>query len=496
MSDDILNSNFVNAYKIDLLDRLAMVGIDSEMIDDDKVNQMILSNFDQSEEVTVFNNVKEIEYSTSLLSLVNMLLFSKRKPIFTGYNTIFDNHTRAENPPGDFLEFLGDSRNLAKKEMHKHQNDPDPVIYNDKDREQKVYKLFGVSYYGAFGQKAFHFFNTLLGPSTTAQGRQLISASILGFEGFLGDNMEFYEFGELVRFLQNIINEETIEDFTLDVNFQITDELIIDRFKSKCTFVFTDTELGYLEGVVANSEGNESLRQKLYFKNNLFQFLAIDEIKHLIAENLDVENFYDVNKPPVEIKDSLDGIFELMRYFVAYPYPYNTKTVHASEMTRNTVLICDTDSNFVYVYRWLCYFCDLLGLDVTKISKSTRASKVSPMTYFMTKYITEVFDILNLNSNVPEDKLHLISMKSEFHLARVILTKNKKSYAALILSKEGNLYNEAKFDVKGIPIKKTSTPKPARIFYSELLEEKMLKAEVIDVQNIYKESCSSKQDSL
>ena len=52
----------------------------------------------------------------------------------------------------------------------------------------------------------------------------------------------------------------------------------------------------------------------------------------------------------------------------------------------------------------------------------------------MTKFIGEVFDILNLNSNVPEDQINLIAMKSEFHLSRVILTKNKKSYAALILS--------------------------------------------------------------
>ena len=146
---EILDSKFVEAYKTDLLNRLALAGIDPSMIDENKLNSMILKNFKDDKEITLLNNVKETTYTSTLLKITNMLLFSNRKPIYTGYNTIFDNHNRCENPPGDFLKFLGDSRNIAKKEMHKHQNDPDPIVYNDKDREQKVYKLFGVSYYGA-----------------------------------------------------------------------------------------------------------------------------------------------------------------------------------------------------------------------------------------------------------------------------------------------------------------------------------------------------------
>ena len=159
-----------------------------------------------------------------------------------------------------------------------------------------------------FGQKSFHFFNPLLGPSTTAQGRQLISASILGFEGFLGDNIEFYEFSELAGFLNHIMNEDVIEDFVLDVPYEITTDMIVERLKSKCTFIFSDTEEEYLNSVIQNAEGLESLMQKLYFKNNLFKFLDIPEIKLMIKENIDAEEFYDVNKPPESIKDALDGI--------------------------------------------------------------------------------------------------------------------------------------------------------------------------------------------
>ena len=80
-----------------------------------------------------------------------------------------------------------------------------------------------------------------------------------------------------------------------------------------------------------------------------------------------------------------------------------------------------------------------------------------------------------------------VRLNTTVHYRRVILTKNEKSYAGIILSKEGNVYDKPKFDVKGIQIKKVSTPKPARIFYSNLLEEKMLKTTDIDILDIYQD---------
>ena len=40
-------------------------------------------------------------------------------------------------------------------------------------------------------------------------------------------------------------------------------------------------------------------------------------------------------------------------------------------------------------------------------------------------------------------------MNIAVHYKRVILTKNKKSYAGVILSKEGVVLEKPKFDVKG-----------------------------------------------
>jgi len=56
------------------------------------------------------------------------------------------------------------------------------------------------------------------------------------------------------------------------------------------------------------------------------------------------------------------------------------------------------------------------------------------------------------------------------------LTKNKKTYSGIVLSKEGQIYENPPLDIKGLQIRKISTPKIAREFFSDILENQILKA--------------------
>lgn len=58
----------------------------------------------------------------------------------------------------------------------------------------------------------------------------------------------------------------------------------------------------------------------------------------------------------------------------------------------------------------------------------------------------------------------------------MVLTKNKKTYSGIVLSKEGKIYEKPALDLKGLQIRKVSTPKIAREFYSNILENDILKA--------------------
>ena len=405
-----MQSEFITEFKDQMLDRLAMAGVDTSVVDPVKFHDYCISKL-KSEDLVIYNNVKQTNYDIDSLKLVDMVMYSKTKPIITGYNTLFHNHNKAENIPGGFLDYLKATRSAAKKQMHHHTNDTDRTLFNAFETKQLIMKLLANSYYGAFGQGSFHFFNVLLGPSVTAQGRQLISSAILGFEGFLGDNIFFYEFDELVQFIGNICKEEQDDEMVVETEFDIDAEAVAERLLSRCKFKLTETQEEYLNMVLENQ--TETGLQKLYFKNNLFKFLEVDVIKEAISDNLVVNGFHDANSPPEDIKEILAEISSILRYFVGYPYPYNAKTNHAATMTRKVVLVCDTDSNFLHVYPWLQYVCRVSDIDIPTIDNDTRVSIISIMTYFITQFIDEVFKILCANSNVPEAEHHRINMKSE-----------------------------------------------------------------------------------
>lgn len=469
-----------------MLDRLQLAGIDPNQLDQKKLDRFLSKNF-KDKEVEISNNVKDEYYESTLLDTVEFVYYSKTKPIITAFNTLFHNHHRVENIPTAFLDNLKTKRDAYKHEMYQYINDMENQhLFRDRNGRQLIMKLIANSYYGAFGMSAFHFFNKLMGPSVTAQGRQLISASILGFEAFLNANYTFETFDDLTNFLNNIFKEECDDEIVLEVDYQINAGLIIKKYLSKCKFTLKDSHRDYLEMVI-HDELPETLLQKLYFKNNLFAFFEVPLISEIIRDELIVEGFYNANKPPKEIEESLYGISDYIRYFVGYPYPYPLKTKTASTMERDVVLVCDTDSNFLYVYKWLELVTNLLGEDIEEIEDKRRASIVSVLTFFVTQFVDEIFKILCTNSNVPPEHHYRINMKSEFHYKRVILTKNKKSYAGLILSKEGSLLEKPKFDIKGIPIKKTTTPRPARLFFGHMLEERMLKSPTINIKEIYQE---------
>lgn len=86
--------------------------------------------------------------------------------------------------------------------------------------------------------------------------------------------------------------------------------------------------------------------------------------------------------------------------------------------------------------------------------------------------------------NVEEDYRSLINMKNEFLLQRLMLTSNKKNYGSICLAQEGHIIDNPKVDIKGLPIKKVSVNKNVRNYYTEILENDILKADYIDRSKI------------
>lgn len=441
--------------------------------------------------VELYHNTKNQYYDTTIAELIriSMLGDPEKRPIVNAFNTFFRNKLKCPNVPALFLGNLLTSRDKAKEMKFLHINDIDQTICNSYDLKQKVIKVLANSYYGAFGSTSFHFFNKLLGPSITYQGQQIIITAILGYEGSLGDNFFFDNFEEMALYIDNILSEPSgdafNDDYIFDTDYIITDELIKKRILTKCTFDPTDTHLAYLEMTVESATLDQ--RYKLYFKNNMMEFLKQETFKDIIRENLVTDNFPDVNHVPENIKEPLEIITAYVNHYVFYAHQYPNKTEKVNNLYRKIVILSDTDSTFLYAGAFLEFLCDICNIDRSKLNINERASLVSIFTYFATVYIEKAFEILTRNCNVLEEDRKIITMKSEFHYSRIILTKNKKSYAGLILSQEGKVLNEPKFDIKGIQIKKTSTPRPAREFFGKILETDMLSATHIQSKAIYTE---------
>lgn len=143
----------------------------------------------------------------------------------------------------------------------------------------------------------------------------------------------------------------------------------------------------------------------------------------------------------------------------------------------------DTDSNFLYLGVFYLYFRNTFS-DLIDDSKEKKVTSVNTITYFLTNVINQTYLKLTEESNIPESHRPLINMKNEFMLARILLTKNKKNYASSVLMKEGKLYNNAKIDIKGLAIKKTSTNKFVRNYFQEILDKDIINADNINYSTI------------
>jgi len=75
-------------------------------------------------------------------------------------------------------------------------------------------------------------------------------------------------------------------------------------------------------------------------------------------------------------------------------------------------------------------------------------------------------------------------MKNEFMLSRLLMTKNKKSYASSVLMQEGNLIEKQKIDLKGLAIKKSNTNKFVSEYFTNLLKDDIILAKDINYSNI------------
>jgi len=156
--------NFLNLYFNDVFDKLFLVYPDLK--DDLEMQETIKKNILKKKETFTVKVENNYTNTVKLTNSENILdLMYTKKPTISGFGVLFHNREKKDNIPGIAIDYLLDERKVAKKKMLTHINDFDKIFYDNYNTIQTVLKVLCNSFFGAYGEKSFHFYNTFLGPS-------------------------------------------------------------------------------------------------------------------------------------------------------------------------------------------------------------------------------------------------------------------------------------------------------------------------------------------
>jgi len=488
---------FLDRYMNEVKDNLML------HYDEDKINkfipifeEIVLKRF-KEKEVDFVNSYKETSNKMNLSNIIENYLDNKNYSL-TGNGCLYNNNN--DTFYSFMVKYLMESRNKHKKEMfesleksQKFQKGSEEYnkyfeIASYKDLYQKNDKIFSNAFYGLLNKNVSIFYNRINADSVTSTGRIIISTAVNYFEKFFG-NLILEDFLHFSRYINSVI-----ESFN-----SIEDESILDLLRGEVksydyllTF-FTDKieHLTVNESVLLKkflkdlyeSENNEFINF-LYYKNNFYEFINLPDIKK-IFNRVNPEIFLNLDNLDKKNKNflSIEKLWNFIDVIVGdYSLDSNRfeRTVYKK---RKTVLVIDTDSNFLYLDPFSVY---LSKLKERELKEDEKIKFLNILVYFLGKYIKKSFGIMLENLNVKDDRKKAVSMKNEFFINRLILTSKKKRYALLLASREGKIFNEPEIDFKGLDFIKSTINSNIKKYYKNFCKD-FLFSKDINLSEILKE---------
>ena len=405
--------------------------------------------------------------------------------------------------------------------------------------------------YGALGMYTSLIYNVNVASSITSQGRALISSATMLFEGFLANNVKFSSINEALQFIDNIILERNdrrfIDEFILDSNVSLEDCFAKVILNCGWNWIPTFDEMEIIWNVLSNLDRYDLNR--IYYKNNLYEFVSNKHIVELIKTMLHKLDSPVLNSVsiPEEIHEEIKYFSDLLFEYVYYKYMIIDRINRCDNMIKSVVMISDTDSTIISLDAWYRYVANLIDGEELKIAnickvpfeitpewrqslhflpkrydydfvseeiiengfiddveestaaRNVRYSIINILAFVLDRLINDYMIEFCKNNNsikdpniegsiAPERPCKII-MKNEFLFKRLLTTANKKNYASIVELQEGNIIPKDKqLDVKGIDVFTKSTKTEAtRDALKKILLEDILKSEKIDQLRVIKD---------
>ena len=429
----------------------------------------------------IYNNYEKEEIDTTICKVVNWI--NDKKAITTESGSLFKHHEEAFNPNTEILNGKLVERKAMKKEKFKYMKLADSEINVSKAKEysymagkkdlaQLRCKVIANSEYGVSGLPSSWFFNMACASATTARGQALISTAFNAFEDFMSDNVKFTMMDEALMFINNIVHEETFKNDNKWVQ-DVTNEELVARIHSK--FLNSDDcDIDIINKIVSNLTQNQ--KNRVYYKCNLYEFIRRSKKADQLLRNIITSNaeFVDPMNPPKEIEKDLDKLSEAVLEYVHYNYPTINRTLRLKTHKRKTVVVIDTDSNFLNLNPWVEFCDELLNKNYVHIkrrkfvdgryvissrnhldSKETHIEEqkafrmIFTIIHMITLMIDRVLVEFQLRANMIPNSHGITSMKNEFLYLTLLTSPAKKHYQGMVKVQEGTVFANPKIDIKG-----------------------------------------------
>lgn len=407
-----------------------------EEVSDDELRKFLIAKYEARYRPIgrFFNNITYKNVSMSLEAFMNKVL--NDEVILSGYCTLFADH-KVRNIAAEALTDLLDKRKYYKKLME--QQEKGSVEYAYYKVMQLTYKVLANSYYGILGMATSPFYNPFVQNSVTLSGQDIITTAITTMESFLGNNNKFDNVSTCLEFINNI-NDEIVEWKNLADNYEIElNELIktstgsedeqkrqikltnmIYRLRGSILNyvdkeVSVDELMDYLSTrIIAETDLNKHLRPvverlspevrtRVYYRNRLPEFLANENVKKLYIDNITKEEGYTSDSQTVSI----------ICDYVLYDYLLDDRYKRVMKQTRNSSIVTDTDSVFLYLKTNVNKITDCI--DRERDNLGLDLSAMNFLIDLSTEALTRIFWELTTNVGVEDEYKPIINFKNELN---------------------------------------------------------------------------------
>lgn len=431
------------------------------------------------------NNYLGTSRDTTLLAMTEF--FAKQKPILAGYGVLFKPHDKSANASAGLLIESLDNRNKIKAERKKYPQGSYEFLVRDIGQGNE--KVIANSYYGAAGADTSVFYNLYVAASTTGTGQALIATAETSFEALLEGNIKFFDLDECLLFIDRVVKTD------MDMNFAVSnpysDDMIkrvVDRLLSQ----FRDDQSNnddyrtMLTTIVSNLSDYDQLR--LYFKNNLYEFLRdVSEVKELLTILCsETKSFRNPNKVPEEIEDTITTLWQYIFHNVCHIHPTRSRIVRDSQHTRFATVTQDTDSTMVTIAKYMEL---MLSQNLTNQVAAENEDELdficcNIMAYILTRYSQCFLERYCQDVNMPAEQHKRINMKNEFYNLTMILTPKKKRYVSYTRLQEGQLIDPPMVKISGLDFIKSTTSDDVKSFFTSIIHDDILNVDEINVSSI------------